>query len=260
MVVLVGLAAIGVYYTSAETGGRAFILALATTVALGVPVALARRTLTATAETIAALGLLLVLLDGYVAYAADLAGVASVPGPLYAAVLFALVALVAAAYRLATHLRAPQFAALLAVQPLLPLIAVQLELGRTGFAAVFAGCGRAESGGGQAAAPLPERTGPDHSRGSGNRVAGVAAAGSRVSLAADAAGARLGPRRIVADDGRRARRCGSPARGNHRAGNTRVARPGDRRRRRRDRGSAVRPPADSPAGHRRGDGRGHRVP
>jgi hypothetical protein len=137
--VLVGLAAIGVYYTSVETGGRAFMLALVTTVALGMPVALARRTLTATAETIAAVGLLLVLLDGYVAYTLDLAGVGGVPGPLYAAVLFALVALVAAAYRLATHLRAPQFTALLAVQPLLPLIAVQLELGRIGFAAVFAG-------------------------------------------------------------------------------------------------------------------------
>ena len=137
--VLLGLAAIGVYYTAAETGGRAFILALATTLALGVPVLLARRTLTATAETIAAVGLLLVLLDGYVAYTADLAGVASVSEPLFAAILFALVAGVATAYRLATHLRAPQFAALLAVQPLLPLLAVHFELGRDGFAAVFAG-------------------------------------------------------------------------------------------------------------------------
>jgi hypothetical protein len=139
--VLVGIAIIAitwVIYTTAQTGGQAFILAIATTLALGIPVLLARRTLTATAETIAGLGLLLVLLDGYAAYSSDLAGLASVPAPLYAAVLFALVAGVAAAYRLATHLRAPQFAALLAVQPLLPLVGAHLGLGTDGFCFVFA--------------------------------------------------------------------------------------------------------------------------
>ena len=45
---------------------------------------------------------------------------------------------VAAAYRFATHLRAPQFAALLTVQPLLPLIAWHFHFGRPGYAAVFA--------------------------------------------------------------------------------------------------------------------------
>ena len=139
--VLLGIAAIvftGLFYSTTQTGGRAFILGIATTLCLGVPVLLARRTLTATAETIAGLGLLLVLLDGYVAYSADLAGLDSVSPPLFAAVMFALVAVVAAAYRLATHLRAPQFAALLAVQPLLPLIGVHAELGRNGFATIFA--------------------------------------------------------------------------------------------------------------------------
>jgi len=62
--VLLGIAAIvftGLFYTTTQTGGRAFILGIATTLCLGVPVLLARRTLTATAETIAGLGLLLAL-------------------------------------------------------------------------------------------------------------------------------------------------------------------------------------------------------
>ena len=139
--VLLAIAAVvfaGLFYTSTQSGGRAFILAVATTLALGLPVLLARRSLLATAETIAGFGMLMVLLDGYVAYSANLAGVAAVSPYLYAAILFALVFCVAVAYRLATHLRAPQFAGLLALQPLLPLLAQHLGFGRDGFAAVFA--------------------------------------------------------------------------------------------------------------------------
>ncbi len=138
---LLGIAAIvvtGLFYTTSATGGRALVLAVATLLALSVPLMLTRRTLTATAETIAAFGLLLVLLDGYAAYNANLAGLRDVSLTAFSAVLFGLVAAVAAAYRLASHLRAPQFAALLAVQPFLPLIAAHLELDRDGFGAVFA--------------------------------------------------------------------------------------------------------------------------
>src|SRR5207237_9161129 len=61
--------------------GRAAILAATTLLVLAVPpVALARR-LAATAETFAALGLLLVLLDGYRAWYVNLAGVATVLDP-----------------------------------------------------------------------------------------------------------------------------------------------------------------------------------
>jgi hypothetical protein len=139
--VLLGIAAIvvtGFFYTSAATGGRAFVLGLATLLALSIPLLLTRRTLTATAETIAAFGLLAVLLDGYAAYFARLAGLGSVPLKLFSAVLFGLVAAIAAAYRLASHLRAPQFAALLAVQPFLPLIAAARGFDLDGFGAVFA--------------------------------------------------------------------------------------------------------------------------
>jgi hypothetical protein len=139
--VFLGIAAVvftWLSYTTAQSGGRAFVLAIATTLALGVPVLVARRRLTATAETIASFGLLLVLLDGYVAYQTDMAGLSAVPPALYAAIVLGLTAAVAFAYRLATHLRAPQFAALIAVQPLLPLLGVHGGLGRTGFAYVFA--------------------------------------------------------------------------------------------------------------------------
>ena len=139
--VLLGVTAIvfaGLAFTTAESGGRAVILIATTTVALVLPVWLARRTLTATAETVAAFGLLLVLLDGYVARASGLGSLATVPWPAYAAVLCALTAGVAAAYRLATRLATPQFATLILVQPVLPLIALQLGAGRTGFAATFA--------------------------------------------------------------------------------------------------------------------------
>ncbi len=139
--ILLALAAIviaGVYYTTTASGGRAAVLAIATTVFLGVPVLLTRNTLTATAETIASIALLLVLLDGYTAYKANLAGIGAVRPALYAAILFTLVTGVAGAYRFATHLRAPQFAALLTVQPLLPLLAVSFHFGATGFAMIFA--------------------------------------------------------------------------------------------------------------------------
>jgi len=139
--VLLGVGAIvftGVAFTTESAGERTVTLVLSTTLALAVPVLLARRGLTATAETVAAFGFLLVLLDGYAAYVGGLAGLREVPPPLYAAILCGLVAGVATAYRLATQLVAPQFTALLAAQPLLPLIGLQLGLGRTGFAAIAA--------------------------------------------------------------------------------------------------------------------------
>ncbi|MFC7482446.1 hypothetical protein ACFQX7_23920 [Luedemannella flava] len=139
---LLGIGAI-VYATvvlsgGASGGGQAFILVLATTVALALPVALARRSLNATAETIASFGLLLVLLDGFVAYRNEFGGLADVPPKIFAAVLFGLTAAIAAAYRLATRLAAPQFVALVALQPILPLIAAHAGVGRTGFAVALA--------------------------------------------------------------------------------------------------------------------------
>jgi hypothetical protein len=139
--VLLAIAAVvvtGLFFTAAPIGGRAVILAVATLVALTMPLVLARRTLTATAETLAGFGLLAVFLDGYAAYRTDQFGLADLSLTLFSSVLCGLVAAVAAAYRLASHLRAPQYAALLAVQPVLPLLAGYLGATRDVLAAVFA--------------------------------------------------------------------------------------------------------------------------
>ncbi|HEY7226277.1 MAG TPA: hypothetical protein VH561_22095 [Micromonosporaceae bacterium] len=125
-------------FRAAPPGGRVAIIGVATLVALVVPLILSRRTLTATAETLAGLGLFAVLLDGYFAYTVDIFDLGSTPLTLYSSVLCGLVAAIAAAYRLASHLRAPQFATLLAVQPVLPLLATYLGAGRNGFGLVFA--------------------------------------------------------------------------------------------------------------------------
>ncbi|MEK8109484.1 hypothetical protein NKG94_42805 [Micromonospora sp. M12] len=76
-----------VAWASVGVGGRALILAAFTALALGVPVLVARRGLRGTAETFAAVGLLLVVLDGYAAWSVNLAGVAGWPGSRYAALV-----------------------------------------------------------------------------------------------------------------------------------------------------------------------------
>jgi hypothetical protein len=114
--------------------GRAAILAGVTVLALGAPVLALRRGLTGTAETFAAVGLLLVLLDGYAAWSVNLAGVASLPRSTYGAGVCALTACIAVAYGTATRLVGPRFAALVAAQPALPLAAVELQPSVAGWA------------------------------------------------------------------------------------------------------------------------------
>ena len=83
-----------------------------------------RRRLAATAETISAVALLLGALDGYAAWSVGLFGVDRIGSPLgYAGAVFLGTALVAAAYRRAAPLAVPRYVALLAAQPVLPLIA-----------------------------------------------------------------------------------------------------------------------------------------
>ncbi|MEV6929813.1 hypothetical protein AB0M46_35710 [Dactylosporangium sp. NPDC051485] len=140
---LLGSAAIvfaAVAWASFGVLGRAAILAVVTLLTLAVPpVALARR-LRATAETFAALGVLLVLLDGYAAWYADLAGLAEATIPAtYAGLTFAVTAAIAGGYALATRLRAPRLAAVVAVQPVLPLLALHHGFGATGWTLVFVG-------------------------------------------------------------------------------------------------------------------------
>lgn len=139
---LLGTAAVvftAVAWAAVGVGGRALILAVFTALALGVPVLVARRGLRGTAETFAAVGLLLVVLDGYAAWSVDLAGVAGWPGSRYAALVGGASAAVAVGYGRWTRLTGPWFAALLAAQPVLPLVAAGAGMGAAGWALVLLG-------------------------------------------------------------------------------------------------------------------------
>ncbi|MGW3606074.1 SCO7613 C-terminal domain-containing membrane protein [Micromonospora sp. NPDC005161] len=139
---LLGTAAVvftAVAWAAVGVGGRALILAAVTALALAVPLVAVRRGLRGTAETFAAVGLLLVVLDGYAAWSVDLAGVAGWPGSRYAALVGGASAAVAAAYARWSRLTGPWFAALLAAQPVLPLLAVEARPGPAGWALVLLG-------------------------------------------------------------------------------------------------------------------------
>ncbi|MGH3730699.1 MAG: hypothetical protein ACRDTU_18385, partial [Micromonosporaceae bacterium] len=139
---LLGVAAIvftAVAWATFGLAGRASILVAITGIGLAVPVVLRRRGLSATAETIAAVGLLLVLLDGYAVWSVNLLGVQQVPATGYAAAVFATTSLVALAYQRVSRLSGPWYTALLAVQPVLPLLAAAAGGRLVGYAAGFAG-------------------------------------------------------------------------------------------------------------------------
>ncbi|MER7588610.1 hypothetical protein ABTW72_13845 [Micromonospora sp. NPDC127501] len=139
---LLGTAAVvftAVAWAAVGVAGRALILAAFTALALGVPLLAVRRGLRGTAETFAAVGLLLVVLDGYAAWSVDLAGVADWPGSRYAALVGGASAAVAVAYGRWSGLTGPWFAALVAAQPALPLLAAEAGLGAAGWALVLLG-------------------------------------------------------------------------------------------------------------------------
>ena len=122
---LLGVAAIvftAVAWSQFGVTGRATLLAAVTVVALAVPPLALRRGLTATAETVAAVGVLLTLLCGYAAWSVDLFGLAHGSPARYAGAVCLLTAAVAAGYALVTGLRGPRWQALLIFQPALPLL------------------------------------------------------------------------------------------------------------------------------------------
>jgi len=137
---VLGVAAVvfaAVAISSLDDLSRVAILLLATAVTLAAPPRIARRNLTATAETVAAVGLLLVPLVGYALWAVDQLGGSGLPGSLFAGLTFLLTAVVAGAYARATELTAPRYAAVLAVQPILPLAAYDWVAGPVGWAVVL---------------------------------------------------------------------------------------------------------------------------
>jgi len=139
---LLGTAAIvftAVAWATYGVGGRAAILAAVSALALAAPVVALRRHLTATAETFAAVGLLLVVLDGYAAWYVNLFGVANRPGSQYAGLVALVTAVVAAGYGALTGLVGPRFVALVAIQPVAPLLAVSQHPTAAGWSFVATG-------------------------------------------------------------------------------------------------------------------------
>jgi hypothetical protein len=139
---LLGVAAIvftAVAWNQFGVGGRAALLAGFTAAALAVPPLALRRSLSATAETFAAVGLLLMLLDGYAAWYVNLFGIDDNSPLLYAGAVCAVTAGVGAGYARLTGLIGPRFAALLVAQPVLPLLIAPLHPNPTGWSFTLAG-------------------------------------------------------------------------------------------------------------------------
>ncbi|MGS2645356.1 SCO7613 C-terminal domain-containing membrane protein [Streptosporangium sp. G12] len=113
-----------VSWGSMGLGGRAAILAALTGLTFAAPTLLVRRGLVTTAETIAMLGAALLFLDGYAARRTGLAGADGMAVLHYAALLFALVALVMAGYSRLLSLRLPLPVAIVLAQFPLPLLAL----------------------------------------------------------------------------------------------------------------------------------------
>ncbi|MFJ6955913.1 permease, partial [Micromonospora aurantiaca] len=122
--------------SSMDALARLGVLLVATALMLLAPPVLARRGLTSTAETIAAVGLLLVPLAGYALWAVDRIGGGS-SGAAFAGTIFLVTTLVALGYAYGTGLRAPRFATVLAAQPVLPLLAYERITGPVGWALVL---------------------------------------------------------------------------------------------------------------------------
>ncbi|MFF5292123.1 SCO7613 C-terminal domain-containing membrane protein [Paractinoplanes globisporus] len=137
---LLGVAAIvftAVAWAQFGLTGRAVLLGVVTLVALAVPPLALRRGLTATAETMAAVGLLLTLLDGYAAWYVNLFGVADGSPARFAGVVCLVTVVIAAGYALVTGLTGPRVAALLVVQPALPLLVGPADPGPAGWSLTF---------------------------------------------------------------------------------------------------------------------------
>ncbi|MEV4821118.1 hypothetical protein [Micromonospora sp. NPDC049274] len=179
---LLGTAAVvftAVAWAAVGVGGRALILAAVTALVLAAPLLAVRRGLRGTAETFAAVGLLLVVLDGYAAWSVNLAGVAGWPDTRYAALVGGASAAVAVAYGRSSGLTGPWFAGLLAAQPVLPLLAADAEPGAAGWALVLLGVALLDL-----AVLAALRGGEGAGRVAGRVLAGVGHVGALVGAAA----------------------------------------------------------------------------
>ncbi|WP_157441490.1 SCO7613 C-terminal domain-containing membrane protein [Actinoplanes awajinensis] len=128
-----------VAWAQVGVAGRALILAAATAAVLAVPPFAQRRGLTGAAETLAAVGLLMILMDGYAAWAVDLLGVTNLAAQVYAAAVCAVTAVIALGYGRLVGLPGPRIAALLIAQPVLPLLAAGADADTTGWSLALTG-------------------------------------------------------------------------------------------------------------------------
>ncbi|MEU7869663.1 hypothetical protein [Dactylosporangium sp. NPDC049140] len=126
-------------FGSIGTVGRVLSLAAITAIALALPLVLVKRGLSATAETVASVALLLVLLDGYVVRSEHLLGADRPRFSTYLGLVCLVTAGVAAVYSMQSHLIASRYATLLALQPVLPLLFYDAIHGPTGWAIALSG-------------------------------------------------------------------------------------------------------------------------
>jgi hypothetical protein len=120
---VLGIAAIVFAGAATNAVGRAIILALFTAIALGVAPAVSRRGLTSTAETLAAVGLVLLPMTLFALHGNSALGGTSVPGPVFLGVTLLITAVASFLYAGITRLAAPRYATVVAVQPVPPLLA-----------------------------------------------------------------------------------------------------------------------------------------
>ncbi|HEY8471990.1 MAG TPA: permease [Natronosporangium sp.] len=135
---LLGIASIvfvGVAITELEPGSQVAILLAAAVLFLSAAPAVASRGLTATAETLAAVGLLVFAVAGYPLW--NSGAIDGIPGTVYGALVAASTAAVGYGYHYLSRLAVPAWAALLALQPVLPLLAADLVTGPAGWTLVF---------------------------------------------------------------------------------------------------------------------------
>ncbi|GIF66035.1 hypothetical protein Ais01nite_40700 [Asanoa ishikariensis] len=113
---------------------RLAILTGAAALMLGVAPFVRARQLSSTAETVSAVGLTLVPLIGYALYLVPAVRSGPVPGEVFGGIVFAVTAAIAAVYASATGLSVPRYATVLALQPVIPLLAHGSINGPTGWA------------------------------------------------------------------------------------------------------------------------------
>ncbi|WFE24951.1 permease [Solwaraspora sp. WMMD791] len=117
---------------------RLLILLTGTVLLLVAPPVVAARGLRSTAETIAAVALILVPIDGYALWVTDAVRSGPVSPAVFAGLTFVVTALVAGGYAATTGLQLPRYAMVLAVQPIVPLLCYDLILGPAGWALALA--------------------------------------------------------------------------------------------------------------------------